>query len=98
MRKVISKGPGTWFSKKVKKMVMFWPKKKKIKQLQLWRSGKLNFTYHGKLRHRSTRDTLLSLYCGSCTAAKAAIYEALYKIDSFSPLFTVAPCVLWQPH
>ena len=46
-----------------------------IKGLKLPRCGKLNFTYHGKLQRRSTRDTLLSLvYCGSCTAAKAAIY------------------------
>ena len=32
VRKVISKGPGTWFSKKVKKMVMFWSKKIKNKK------------------------------------------------------------------
>ena len=63
-----------------------------IKGLKLRHFGKLNFTYHGKLRHRSRRGAAVHegeeeslVYCGLCIAAatyinrstQAAVHERL---------------------
>ena len=51
-----------------------------IKGLKLQGFSKLNFTYHGELRHRSRQPALDKgekkslVYCGSCIAAIVAIY------------------------
>ena len=57
----------------------------RIKGLKLWRFGKLNFTYHGKLQCRSGLSTTATaedegekeslVFCSSSTAA--AIYIAV---------------------
>ena len=52
----------------------------RIKGLKLRHFGKLNFTYHGKLQCHSRRAAVDKgkkslVYCGSCTAAIAALYD-----------------------
>ena len=58
----------------------------RIKGLKLWHFGKLNFTYHGELWHRSRQPLIgeggnLKIYIA------AAVDNSQYTIDFFSLVY-----------